>query len=426
MDEKEVNQKLTAVNLFKEYFKENKNLNDKIVDKLDQHPYDGPLFLDYHKLPRGIIDIGVVNKIDGMLQAGQKAIKNIDPKERDIALNIIITNLPANISINQIKSVDVGSLVTFEGLITEANEIKPLLSNAVFECRSCMRLHEIPQRSTRISEPAICQECGGRSFRLLQDESSFIDSQTFKITGIKPDETRELKAVLKGSLIEYNKFRKGMKVKVTAIPSINRQNGSMELFLSIHNIEPLESGEPSFEFNSDEPIPTSNIYFISDGDCVKIGKADDPQKRLSGIQTGNSKPLKLLYTMKGDERLEGFLHELFADYRKVGEWFRLDGLLEDFLKRGYIIGTHKTVDHYVDFFNDDGRDVEEGDSIKNDYPILSLMLTRLAKELEDITHVMDWDYSCDSSIKDKVGFEIESVHKILNAVDIQDIIKNKE
>lgn len=69
---------------------------------------------------------------------------------------------------------------------------------------------------------------------------------------------------------------------------------------------------------------------------------------------------------------------------------------------------------------------EIGDSIKNDYPILSAMLTGLAKELEDITHRMDWDYSCDSSIKDKVAFEIESVHRILNAVDIQDVIKNKE
>lgn len=69
---------------------------------------------------------------------------------------------------------------------------------------------------------------------------------------------------------------------------------------------------------------------------------------------------------------------------------------------------------------------EIGDSIKNDYSLLSAMLTGLAKELEDITHTMDWDYSCDTSIKDKVAFEIESVHRILNAVDIQDVIKNKE
>ncbi|KYC45997.1 MAG: hypothetical protein AMQ74_01876 [Candidatus Methanofastidiosum methylothiophilum] len=69
---------------------------------------------------------------------------------------------------------------------------------------------------------------------------------------------------------------------------------------------------------------------------------------------------------------------------------------------------------------------EIGDSIKNDYSLLSAMLTGLAKELEDITHRMDWDYSCDSSIDDKVAFEIESVHRILNAVDIQDVIKDKE
>jgi len=69
---------------------------------------------------------------------------------------------------------------------------------------------------------------------------------------------------------------------------------------------------------------------------------------------------------------------------------------------------------------------EISDTIKNDYPILSVMLKRLAKELEYITHQMDWDYSCDTIIEDRIAFEIESVHKILNAVDIHGIIKIKE
>ena len=44
-----------------------------------------------------------------------------------------------------------------------------------------MRLHEVPQTSNLISEPALCQECGGRSFRILQEESEFMDTQTTKV-----------------------------------------------------------------------------------------------------------------------------------------------------------------------------------------------------------------------------------------------------
>lgn len=45
-----------------------------------------------------------------------------------------------------------------------------------------MRLHEVEQSSSnRIIEPSLCSECGGRSFRLLQEESKYIDTQTARM-----------------------------------------------------------------------------------------------------------------------------------------------------------------------------------------------------------------------------------------------------
>lgn len=70
----------------------------------------------------------------------------------------------------------------------------------------------------------------------------------------------------------------------------------------------------------------SYVYFITDGEYIKIGKAVDPQKRLAGIQTGNPKPCSILCTIPAKDEasanaLETKLHFVYSDYRLCGEWF---------------------------------------------------------------------------------------------------------
>lgn len=66
------------------------------------------------------------------------------------------------------------------------------------------------------------------------------------------------------------------------------------------------------------------IYFIQevpDG-AVKIGyTGGDPYARLASLQTGNSKPLRVLAFAPGGPKEERDLHERFADLRLQGEWF---------------------------------------------------------------------------------------------------------
>lgn len=65
------------------------------------------------------------------------------------------------------------------------------------------------------------------------------------------------------------------------------------------------------------------VYFISDGTFTKIGKADEPNRRLKKLQTGNVKELKLINLIEGDYEIESKLHEIFHRYRVRGEWFNL-------------------------------------------------------------------------------------------------------
>lgn len=58
---------------------------------------------------------------------------------------------------------------------------------------------------------------------------------------------------------------------------------------------------------------------------VKIGKADDVNARLKGLQTGSLVTLKIMWTVEHPEphKLERQLHDNFADRRTHGEWFDL-------------------------------------------------------------------------------------------------------
>jgi hypothetical protein len=72
------------------------------------------------------------------------------------------------------------------------------------------------------------------------------------------------------------------------------------------------------------------IYFIQDGDAVKIGISLDPAARLKDLQLGNPRPLSILFQIEGDLDGEAMLHKLLAAERIRSEWFSLGGILRTF------------------------------------------------------------------------------------------------
>lgn len=70
--------------------------------------------------------------------------------------------------------------------------------------------------------------------------------------------------------------------------------------------------------------PSTRIYFIQpvDGGLIKIGKADDPVKRLRDLQIGCPVRLRLCKHYEAEAFMERRLHLMFAAWREHGEWFR--------------------------------------------------------------------------------------------------------
>jgi hypothetical protein len=76
------------------------------------------------------------------------------------------------------------------------------------------------------------------------------------------------------------------------------------------------------------------IYFIGDGELVKIGySADDPGRRLEQLQTGNPRPLRLIAQYRGERYHERYLHQRFDGHHVRGEWFQLTPEILAFLSQ---------------------------------------------------------------------------------------------
>jgi len=71
------------------------------------------------------------------------------------------------------------------------------------------------------------------------------------------------------------------------------------------------------------------VYVITDGTYYKIGKANNPNLRLSSLQTANTNKLRLLCTITCDSSvealaLEATLHTMLFEYKHLHEWFNIE------------------------------------------------------------------------------------------------------
>lgn len=236
----------TSVAKFEDFFSSDK-YKDKVFEALEKYPDERSIVVNYIDLEMFYADLAdlLLEKPEEVIKAAQKAIRNIDPLRKNADLNIRFENIRNNIPLRYLRSKYIGKFVAVDGIVRKTDEIRPRILNATFECRSCMRLHEVPQSTSLINEPAICQECGGRSFRLLQEESEFMDTQTTKLQ--EPlenlsggEQPRQILIVLEDDMVD--ELTPGDIVRITGQLKTVRDDKTKRFnnFIFGNYIEPLE------------------------------------------------------------------------------------------------------------------------------------------------------------------------------------------
>lgn len=131
-------------------------------------------------------------------------------------------------------------------------------------------------------------------------------------------------------------------------------------------------GEPKRE----KKRGSTEVYFIADGDLVKIGASVDPVSRFTTIKATNPNA-KLMLTIPGGFELENELHRKYKHLRENNEWFRLDtDLMSEIEELSAFSKNCKTTQEFhsaseaADLFHTNRQYVSDAKRLKEDAPDL--------------------------------------------------------
>ncbi|MBC9985046.1 MULTISPECIES: minichromosome maintenance protein MCM [Haloferax] len=157
--------------LAQQYPKEKRSLH---IDYDDLYRFDSELADDY------------ITKPGQFQEYAEEALRLFD-LPADVKLgqaHVRMRNLPETVDIRNLRVNDdhIGTLISVQGIVRKATDVRPKITEAAFECQRCGTMSYIPQGDGGFQEPHECQGCERQGpFRIDFDQSNFVDSQKLRV-----------------------------------------------------------------------------------------------------------------------------------------------------------------------------------------------------------------------------------------------------
>ncbi len=159
-----------------------------------EYPHKRSLLIDYRDIERfgkeGIsladqllVNPGAVLEDVEAAVINDRLIRTKDGKELPAGgINIRFTNLPRKTGIRNIRSDDINTFVSVEGILRKTTEVRPRIVNAAFRCPGGHFTYK-EQKYGKFIEPDGCATdgCSFKKLELMPKRSRFVDSQKLRI-----------------------------------------------------------------------------------------------------------------------------------------------------------------------------------------------------------------------------------------------------
>ncbi len=180
---------------------------------------------------------------------------------------IRLSNIPEMqfTEIRNIRAKHLNQLISIEGIIRQASDVRPQVVNAKFECPSCGTIISVLQIEKRFREPSRCS-CGRKGqFRLVSKD--MVDAQRVVIEEspeslMGGEQPRRISVFLKEDLVDpkmEERTTPGSRVKIIGVLKevpVPLQTGSIstrfDLAMEANNIIPLEETFEEFEISEED------------------------------------------------------------------------------------------------------------------------------------------------------------------------------
>lgn len=227
-------------------------------------------------------------------------------------ISLSLVEVPPNALLHDLDATYNGQLISTKAMIKNITPIQVKPKTVAWECRGCTRLQYI-EVEKQVVEPSLCPECGGRSFRLLPESSTY-----HNVRYVKLEEPLELRSG--GNSREF----KGYMQDYLASPYHNLKPGDVVDILGTFNVERINPNKSDFEFM----INLHNITPVNDSfEDYRITESDKEMIREMSRDPGIYQKLvdTLMPEIYGyDIVKEGLLLQLFEGNRPFEDSFKSD------------------------------------------------------------------------------------------------------
>ncbi|MFC6756788.1 MULTISPECIES: LAGLIDADG family homing endonuclease [Haloarcula] len=173
------------IDRFEEFYRN--YYRNEIGELAQKYPNDQKsLYIDWDDLYRFDQDLAddYRTKPSQLQEFAEEALRLYDLPV-DVSLgqaHVRVRNLPESEDIREIRHEHHGNLISVQGIVRKATDVRPKVTEAAFECQRCGTLSRIPQTAGDFQEPHECQGCERQGpFRLNTDQSQFIDAQKIRV-----------------------------------------------------------------------------------------------------------------------------------------------------------------------------------------------------------------------------------------------------
>ena len=171
---------------------------DRINKLSAMYPEEKSLYVSFRDISEygrsNGFDQGLAEDPELFISLGEDVLKEMMRHDRGnvTRINLRITDISEDPAfrkeIRQLRSPDIGKLLSITGIIRKNTEVLPRLQIAAFECSVCGEINLVHQERGKLDEP---QECQGKlesgldhskaKFKLKSDLSEFVDTQKVEL-----------------------------------------------------------------------------------------------------------------------------------------------------------------------------------------------------------------------------------------------------
>ena len=130
------------------------------------------ILIDFTLLDKSYMELAdyLLENPEETIAITEEALKQIDTGLAEAKIKVRFFNLPEskNIRIRNIRSEHIGKMLVVDGIVKRASEVRPEVSEAIFQCPECGNKISVIQTERIVRSPLQCDSCDNRKgFKLI-------------------------------------------------------------------------------------------------------------------------------------------------------------------------------------------------------------------------------------------------------------------